>query len=96
MGDLLQAAKEVVRQHSMECLSDKAIEALRQAIAKAEQLPEGFRTMEVRMAELERDPVKKAALDEARARLAEYDAFMQGKPIGDEHGVICRAAKEEI
>lgn len=37
MTDLLQAAKEVVRQISMEHLSENAVESLRQAISKAEQ-----------------------------------------------------------
>ena len=40
MTKLEQAAREVVRQHSMECLSDKAITALREALAEqAEQEP---------------------------------------------------------
>ena len=40
MNKLEQAAREVVRQHSMECLSDKAITALREALAEqAEQEP---------------------------------------------------------
>lgn len=37
MTDLLQAAKEVVRQISMEHLSENAVESLRQAISEAEQ-----------------------------------------------------------
>jgi len=37
---LEQAAREVVRQHSMECLSDKAVDSLREALAEqAEQEP---------------------------------------------------------
>ena len=37
---LEQAAREVVRQHSMECLSDKAVDALREALSEqAEQEP---------------------------------------------------------
>ena len=37
---LEQAAREVVRQHSMECLSDKAVDALREALAEqTEQEP---------------------------------------------------------
>ncbi|MGI9143350.1 MAG: hypothetical protein ACR2IJ_09210 [Fluviibacter sp.] len=37
MTDLLQSAKEVVRQISMEHLSENAVESLRQAISEAEQ-----------------------------------------------------------
>ena len=37
---LEQAAREVIRQHSMECLSDKTVDALREALAEqAEQEP---------------------------------------------------------
>ena len=37
---LEQAAREVIRQHSMECLSDKSVDALREALAEqAEQEP---------------------------------------------------------
>ena len=40
MTKLEQAAREVIRQHSMECLSDKAVDALRKALAEqAEQEP---------------------------------------------------------
>ena len=31
---LEQAAREVIRQHSMECLSDKTVDALREALAE--------------------------------------------------------------
>ena len=34
MTKLEQAAREVIRQHSMECLSDKAVDALREALAE--------------------------------------------------------------
>lgn len=34
MDKLREAAREVVRQHSMECLSDKTVEALREALAE--------------------------------------------------------------
>lgn len=40
MTKLEQAAREVIRQHSMECLSDKTVDALREALAEqAEQEP---------------------------------------------------------
>ena len=36
---LEQAAREVIRQHSMECLSDKAVDALREALAEQVHTP---------------------------------------------------------
>ena len=40
MNKLEQAAREVIRQHSMECLSDKAVDSLREALAEqTEQEP---------------------------------------------------------
>lgn len=59
MNKLEQAAREVVRQHSMECLSDKAVDSLREALAEQAEgaivktCPDGYGTITTEQAEQE-------------------------------------------
>lgn len=63
-------SKYIVNCGAWRVQQDQAAKALRAAIETTEALPKGYRPIEEIIAEHEQDPVKKAALDRARARIA--------------------------